>query len=94
MCTSASTNMQSTVAQPSVIDNYLEKDARQGRMVGPLDRRSYERVQVNRFGLVPKNHQPSKWHFIVDQSHPPGLSMNDGVEPELCSIKYTLVDVA
>ena len=94
VCTSASANMQSAVLQPRVVDEYLEKEVRLGRVVGPLDVGSCPRVQVNRFGLVHKNHQPGKWRLIVDLSYPRGSSVNDGVEPELCSMRYTSVDVA
>ena len=30
----------------------------------------------------------------MDLSHPAGSSVNDGIEPELCSLKYTTVDEA
>ena len=30
----------------------------------------------------------------MDLSHPAGASVNDGIEPELCSLKYTSVDEA
>ena len=93
-CASATANMQSAVLQPDVVDKYLAKEVRLGRVVGPLEPGSHPRVQINRFGLVPKNHQPGKWRLIVDLSHPKGASVNDGVEPELCSMKYTSVDEA
>ena len=32
--------------------------------------------------------------MIVDLSHPAGSSVNDGIEPELCTLKYTSVDKA
>ncbi len=51
-------------------------------------------VQVNRFSLVPKGHQPGKWRLIVDLSFPKGHSVNDGIEPELCSLHYTSADEA
>ena len=35
-----------------------------------------------------------EWRLIVDLSHPKGASVNDGVEPELCSMKYMSVDEA
>ena len=41
-----------------------------------------------------KLHQPGKWRFIVDLAHPKGKSMNDGIEVELCSLRYTSVDEA
>jgi len=71
-CTCASANMQSAVVQPRVIDDYLEKEVRLGRVMGPLVGDSFQKVQVNRFGLVPKNHQPGKWRLIVDLSYPRG----------------------
>ena len=93
-CTGTSANMQSAVRQPEVIDEYLAREVRLGRVMGPLEPGRYPEVQINRFGLVPKNHQPGKWRLVVDLSHPRGASVNDGLEPELCSIRYTSVDVA
>ena len=49
---------------------------------------------MSRFGVIPKPHQPGKWRLIVDLSHPKGRSMNDGIEAELCSLRYTSVDEA
>ncbi len=93
-CTCASANMQSVVVRPRVIDDYLEKDVRLGRVMGPLVGDSFKKVHVNRFGQVPKNRQPGKWRLIVNLSYPRGASVNDGVERELCSMKYSSVDVA
>ena len=33
-----------------------------------------------------------KWRLITDQSFPPGQSVNDGIDPALCSLAYTTVD--
>ena len=44
--------------------------------------------------MIPKNHQPGKWKLTVDLSHPVAASVNEGIEPELCSLKYTSVDEA
>jgi hypothetical protein len=51
-------------------------------------------VIVNRFGVIPKQHQQGKWRLIVDLSHPKGSSVNDGIEPELCSLSYASIDDA
>ncbi len=37
-------------------------------------------------GLVPKNHQINKWCLIVDLSSRTGSSINDGIDPSLCSL--------
>ena len=39
------------------------------------------------------SHIPGKWRLITDLSYPPGLSVNDGIDKELCSLKYVTVDI-
>ena len=63
-------------------------------MIGPLELDSWPKAHVSRFGVIPKNHRPGEWRLIVDLSHPAGTSVNDGIEPELCTVNYTSVDVA
>ena len=46
----------------------------------------------NRFGVIPKGHNTGKWHLITDFSYPPGQSVNDGIDADLCSLTYTLVE--
>ncbi len=43
---------------------------------------------------MPKGHTPGKWRLIVDISFPAGGSVNDGIDPGLCSLQYTSADVA
>lgn len=93
-CHSAASNMQSADVHPEVIKDFLSSELAAGRVLGPVDSDTARRVQVNRFGLVPKGHQPGKWRLIVDLSFPRGNSVNDGIEPELCSLHYTSVDEA
>lgn len=90
---SVASNMPSALQHPAVITEYLEKERRLGRMLGP-----YEAAQVtvplhiNRFGVIPKGRNTGKWRLITDLSHPPGHSVNDGIDPDLCSLSYTTVD--
>ena len=63
-------------------------------MIGPLELDSWPKAHVSHFGVIPKNHRPGEWRLIVDLSHPAGMSVNDGIEPELCTVNYTSVDVA
>ena len=51
-------------------------------------------VHVSPMGLVPKPHQVNKFWLIVDLSHPPGASVNDGISPSICSLRYASVDDA
>ena len=43
-------------------------------------------------GVIPKGHTPGRWRVITDLSHPPGFSVNDGIDPSLCSLAYVSVD--
>ena len=48
--------------------------------------------QMSRFGVILKHHTLGKWRLIVDLSFPAGASINDGIDPSLCSLKYTKVE--
>ena len=51
-------------------------------------------VHTSPIGLVPKQHQKDRFRMIVDLSSPSGQSVNDGVNPEWCSLQYASVDQA
>ena len=86
--------MQSADVRPEVISSFLESETAAGRVLGSVEPDITAHVQVNRFGLVPKGHQPGKWRLIVDLSFSRGHSVNDGIEPELYTLHYTSVDEA
>ena len=93
-CRSSQANMKSALENGTVVDEYLEKEVRLGRVFGPVEEAVLPTAHINRFGIIPKPHQPGKYRLIVDLSHPRGASVNDGIERELCSMKYTSVDEA
>ena len=92
-CVSAKRNMRSALQHSSVVEEYLEKEISMHRIVGPLGG-SVVGVHINKFGVIPKNHQPGKWRIIVDLSYPDKASVNDGISQELCSLSYVSVDDA
>ena len=53
-----------------------------------------EGVVVNRFGVIPKANKPGKWRLIVDLSHPPDSSVNDGISSADASMSYSRIDDA
>ena len=64
-------------------------------MLGPFrETQSLPPLQINRFGVIPKGHKTGRWRLITDLSYPPGQIMNDGIDPDLCSMVYTTVDDA
>ena len=49
-------------------------------------------VHISPFGVIPKKHKPGKWRLILDLSSPAGLSVNDGIDKDLCSLSYISID--
>ena len=50
-------------------------------------------VHINRFGVIPKKYELGKWRLITHLSYPEGSSVNDAIDPSLCSLTNTSVDV-
>ena len=92
---SASRNMLSALQHPDIVTDYLKKECTLGRMLGPFSPPVLHHLpplHINRFGVIPKGHNSGKWRLITDLSHPPGYSVNDGIEAELCTLKYSTVE--
>ena len=88
----ASRNMESAKQHPDVINEYLQKETHQSNIVGPFPLHKSPQVHINRFGVIPKKHQPGKWRLITDLSFPEGASVNDAIDPRVCSLKYVTVN--
>ena len=88
----ATRNMLSASQHPDVIDDYLQAELQEHRIRGPFPSHLAPSVHINRFGIIPKKHQPGKWRLITDLSFPDGASVNDAIDPTLCSLKYITVD--
>ena len=91
-CRSAQRNMLSAYQHPEVIEEYLEEECRQGRVLGPFKAGEIPGLHISRFGVIPKPHKPGKWRLILDLSHPEGASVNDGIDPQLSTLSYVSVD--
>ena len=82
----------SAFLQPAVIDEYLQNELDKGRVAGPFVHPPWPNLHVSCFGVIPKKHQPGKWHLILDLSSPPDASVNDGIPRDSYSVHYTTVD--
>ena len=90
---SARRNIPSADQHPEVISTYIEKEKAAGTVLGPFAVGDLEPpVQISRFGVIPKGHTLGKWRLILDLSHPEGASVNDGISPDHCSIKYLKIE--
>ncbi len=86
--------MRSALDNTEVVDQYLAKEVGLKRVVGPFATSMLPEAMISSFGVIPKPHQPGKYRLILDLSRPKGSSVNDGIEPEVCSLSYASVDQA
>ena len=89
---SCSRSMQSAYDHPTVVSEYLRDECTQGRILGPFGRPPIPSLKVSRFGVIPKRNQTNEWRLIVDLSSPTDHSINNGINPRICSLSYISVD--
>ena len=85
-------NMPSASEQAAAVSSYVNTELRKGRFIGPFDATGATGVHISRLGEVPKGHAPRKWRVITNLSYPEGRSVNDGIDPSLCSLSYISVN--
>ena len=88
---SARSNMPSALANSEVVQEYIMREVQAGRVLGPIDPNSIPEFQISRFGVIPKLALPGHWRLILNLSHPEHFSINDGIDPQLCSLAYPTV---
>ena len=91
MLRSAKQNMLSAKQNPEVVTNYLQSELADSNIIGTFPPHSLPGIHINRIGSIPKKHQPGKWRLITDLSAPKGSSVNDAINPQLCSLSYITV---
>ena len=91
-CISTQRNMSSAVQNPGSVEDYLETELKEGHIMGPFKPEDIPTAQVSRLGVIPKRGQPGKWHLVLDLSSPPDHSVNDGIDKDICSLRYASVD--
>ena len=84
-------NLPSVEVNPAAVREYIEEELKQSTIRPALPE---ELVHISPIGLIPKGGQTGKFRLIVDLSSPQGASVNDGIDPKLCSLSYSSVDEA
>lgn len=88
-----SKNLRSTLLNPDIIKSQIKKEIQAGRVAGPFKERPLPNLIVSPIGLVPKK-TPGEFRMIHHLSYPSGESVNDYIDPTLCSVQYTHFDEA
>lgn len=89
---SESKNLKSVLQNPLAAIEKVENEIKLGRIAGPFDYRPISNLKCSPIGLVPK--KTSGWRLITHLSYPPSESVNDFINPEYCSVKYSSFDNA
>jgi len=62
-------------------------------MLGPFPTTAHlPQLHISCFGVIPKGHNTGKFRLITDLFHPTGQSVNNDIDPDLCSLTYTKVE--
>ena len=86
-------NLKSALEQPGIVKQKIQAEIAASRVAGPFANRPIPTLRVSPLGLVPKK-EPNKFRLIHHLSYPPGNSLNDFIDPKLCSVQYTSFDEA
>lgn len=88
-----SKNLKGVFDHPEVVRQKLRTELDLGRIGGPFTNRPISTLRVSPIGLVPKK-TPGEFRLIHHLSFPEGGSVNDFIDPDLCSVQYTSFDEA
>ncbi|KAJ1148816.1 hypothetical protein NDU88_001642 [Pleurodeles waltl] len=77
----------------AVVARKLEKERALGRLAGPFKCPLLTGFVCSPMGVVPKK-EPGQFRLIHNLSAPLWSSVNDAIDPQLCSVRYASVDNA
>ena len=83
-------NLKSANLHLSELKQKINTEVSLDRMVGPFDVQPLNNFKISPVGLIPKT--DGSWRLISHLSYPPGISVNDGIDDNLCSVTYTTFD--
>lgn len=86
-------NLQSVNTNMDIVREKITNEVKNGRMAGPFQFRPMSTLRVSPLGLIPKK-TPGEFRLIHHLSYPEGCSVNDFIDPEICSVQYTSFDEA
>ena len=85
-------NLRSASEHPHIVDKALQKEVAELRMAGPYPNPPYTNLRCSGLGVVPK--KDGTWRLINHLSAPPGISINDYIDPYDFTLHYRTIDDA
>ena len=85
-----SPNLLSAVHHADEVQKKLRKEIEMGRISGPYKHIPISNMGISPIGVVPKSTEG--WRLITHLSYPQANSVNDFLDPQACSVKYTSFD--
>ena len=85
-------NMASALDHKDQLLAKINKEIHLGRIMGPFIVPSFQNFHCSPIGLVPK--KQGGWRLITNLSAPQGKSINEFINPEICSVHYSSFDQA
>lgn len=85
-------NLVSVRNNVEIAEAMVMKEVRLGRMGGPFSKAPFNSFIISPIGLAPK--KDGTFRLIHHLSYPKGLSVNDFIDPDICSVQYSNFDQA
>lgn len=85
-------NMVSASENKDQLLGKLNKEIQLGRIVGPFDVPPFKNFHCSPIGVLPK--KQGGFRLITNLSAPRGNSINEFIDPEICSVNYSSFDQA
>lgn len=86
-------NLRSAYEHPDVVSSKLQKEVSLGRMAGSFAGPPVGDLVVSPLGVVPMR-ELNQFRLIHHLSHPKGGSVNNAIDPALCTVSYASFDQA
>ena len=86
-------NSKSVQANSEIVVEKLTKEIQLGRIAGPFMQPPFPTFRCSPIALIPK-HTINEYRLVLNLSYPQHNSVNDFIDREFCSVRYTSIDDA
>ena len=86
-------NLQPVKGMDATVIEKINKEVKEGRVLGPFEEPPIANFRVSPLGIDPKK-APGEFRLIHHLSFPEGASVNNAIPQKMCSIRYTSFDKA